>query len=230
MTAADVAERLRGGAWFRRIEPAFRDDLLARGRVRTVPSGSTLFARGDPSTGLYAVLEGAIEIAGVDADGQRAILALLEAPMWFGEVAVLDGLPRTHDARAVRETRLFHVAERDLAALFAARPALWRELAWLTTGKLRLSFRMTEISALSGAERRLASHLLMIVQGYDEADAARSAVRISQEQLAAMLSMSRQTVNRILKRLEAAGHVRLGHGRIALPDVDRFRTLAMAGG
>jgi CRP-like cAMP-binding protein len=216
---------LAEGAWFNRLSPSFRAALLADGREMRFAAGAPVFWRGDTADGLYAVLDGAVEIGGVDAAGHAATLIHVQPGMWFGEIALIDGMARTHDAIAVRETMLLCVPRGPLFAGLDQRPGHWRELAWLTTEKLRLSFRAAEAASLLSAPQQVATRLMMMVDGYGGTGARHTTLRISQEQLAAMLSLSRQTVNRILKALEQNGVIAVSHSRIDIVNLSSLRKI-----
>ena len=189
-----------------------QDDLLAAARPLGLAAGERLFQRGDAPCGIYAVLSGAIRIGAVSAEGKEALLTLIEAPHWFGEICLFDGQPRTHDAFAEGATRLLRVPQATLLALLERQPGYWREFALLMSHKLRLAFVALEQQSLKGAAPRVAFRLLQMAAGYGEVDGARRVLQLSQEQLALMLSLSRQTTNQILKSLQQEGAVRLGYG------------------
>lgn len=219
-------EHLLHGHWFRQLSPALQDCLLAAARPRSLATGERLFQRGDAPCGLYAVLSGAIRIGAVSAEGKEALLTLVEAPHWFGEICLFDGQPRTHDAFAEGATSLLWVPQASLLALLERQPAYWREFALLMSHKLRLAFVALEQQSLKGAAPRLAYRLLQMAAGYGEVDGARRVLQLSQEQLALMLSLSRQTTNQILKALQQDGAVRLGYGEIEILDAARLEALA----
>ena len=77
------------------------------------------------------------------------------------------------------------------------------------------------------APARLAHRLLMIAEGYGEVDAPRRVLQLPQEQLASMLSLSRQTTNQILKDLQGQGILNLKYGEIEIVDAERLRALAI---
>ncbi|MNC39222.1 hypothetical protein D3C75_878700 [compost metagenome] len=91
--------------------------------------------------------------------------------------------------------------------------------------KLRLTFINLEQLSLMPAPVRLAHRLLMIAEGYGEIDEPRRVLQLPQEQLASMLSLSRQTTNQILKDLQGQGILNLGYGEIEILDVQRLRAL-----
>jgi len=218
--------RLMSGQWFSHLPVLLQDSLLAAARLRRLTAGQLLFKRGDAPCGLYAVLEGAVRIGTVSEQGKEALLSLVEAPHWFGEICLFDGQPRTHDAFAEGATTLLRVPQATLLGLLDQQPAYWREFALLMSHKLRLAFVALEQQSLMGAAPRVAYRLLQIAAGYGEVDGARRVLQLSQEQLALMLSLSRQTTNQILKSLQQEGAVRLGYGEIEILDTRRLEQLA----
>ena len=120
MDAESWHGRLSSGHWYRHLPAPLQHSLLAHARVRQLTAGQVLFKRGDPPCGLYAVLDGSLRISAVNEQGKEALLSLAQAPFWFGEIAVFDGLPRTHDACAVGPCTLLQVPQ----------PAMLRGSRW----------------------------------------------------------------------------------------------------
>lgn len=225
LSAAELA-RLRSGAWFGQLLPGRAEALLAASRLKRLAAGETLFLRGDEADGLFAVLDGSLRISGMTADGKEAILSIIDAPQWFGEIAVFDGLPRTHDATAEGPTRLLHVPRVALDGLLRVDPLWWRELGQLMAWRTRLVMIGMEDLALHPAEVRLARRLLMLVQAGQQGQAGQMlhqgqpvVLPIGQQQLGMMLSLSRQTVNQLLHGLQQQGILQVAYGRIELRDM-----------
>ncbi|WP_372876195.1 Crp/Fnr family transcriptional regulator [Pseudomonas sp.] len=216
---------LQGGHWFGALPAALQDALLAAARVQRLDAGQRLFRRGDPPSGLYAVVEGAMRIGAVSAQGKEALLTLIEAPYWFGEVSLFDGQPRTHDAFAEGASTLLLVPQSALLELLERQPQYWRDFALLMSQKLRLAFIALEQMSLLPAAPRLARRLLMIAENYGEGE-SRRVIHLAQEQLALMLAISRQTTNQILNELQAQGILRLTYGEIEILDLARLRQAA----
>jgi CRP-like cAMP-binding protein len=219
--------RLMTGQWFSHLPVPFQDSLLVAARVRRLSPGQRLFKRGDPPCGLYAVLEGSVRIGAVSEQGKEALLSLVESPHWFGEICLFDGQPRTHDAFGTGHCILLRIPQTALLALLDKHPVYWRQLALLMSHKLRLTFISLEQLSLMPAPARLAHRLLMIAEGYGETDSPRRVLQLPQEQLASMLSLSRQTTNQILKDLQGQGVVDLKYGEIEILDAERLRALAI---
>ncbi|MGE7992362.1 Crp/Fnr family transcriptional regulator [Pseudomonas sp. NPDC089554] len=222
--------QLLHGQWFKQLPVTVQDSLLALAKPRTLAAGQCLFQRGDPPCGLYAVLSGAMRVGAVSSDGKEALLTLVESPYWFGEISLFDGQPRTHDAFAEGATQLLWIPQAALLDWLARHPVHWRDLALLMSHKLRWVFIALEQQHLLAAAPRLAHRLLQIAEGYGERDEPQWRLQLSQEQLALMLSLSRQTINQILKHLEQAGVVRLAYGEVQILDAERLRQMAVQPG
>ena len=219
------ASLLNQGHWFAALPAALSQTLLEMARVQRLDAGQRLFRRGDRPSGLYAVVEGAVRVGAIGENGKEALLPLVEPPYWFGEISLFDGLPRTHDAFAESASTLLLLPQAELLALLERQPQHWRDFALLMSHKLRLAFIALEDMSLLPAAPRLARRLLLIAENYGESE-PRRVLHLAQEQLALMLSLSRQTTNQILKELEAQGVVRLTYGEIEILDFEHLRRAA----
>ncbi len=217
---------LESGRWFREIPTDLQAWLLENATVEHHGPGERLFVRDDPASGLYGVVEGTIRITAVDAQGKEALLTLIDPPNWFGEIALFDGLARTHDAISEGRTTVVHVTQQALDRILAEEPRYWRAFGLLMAHKLRLAFVVMEDMALLPARARLAHRLLLMIDGYGEWQGNRRVIYLRQEQLALMLSISRQTTNLILKDLQAQSAIKLRYGEIEITDLPALRTAA----
>lgn len=214
---------LERSAWFRAAPAALRAQLVERGRVQNLHAGQRLFMRGDPDDGLYCVLDGLMRIGAASFAGKEALLAVIEPVNWFGEIALFDGRPRTHDAYAERDSVLFHLPRAELVALLERTPEYWHAFGLLLTHKLRLAFEAIEEAALLPAAQRLARRLLLMAGSYGEPGALRRVLKVSQEDLAMLLALSRQTVNQTLKQFELQGALQLRYAEIEIADPENSR-------
>ncbi|RKT20298.1 Crp/Fnr family transcriptional regulator [Paraburkholderia sp. RAU2J] len=218
--------RLGRSAWFRSAPAVMQAELIETGRVERLAAGQRLFSRGDADDGLYCVLDGLMRIGAASAMGKEALLAVIEPVNWFGEIALFDNRPRTHDAYAERDSELFHAPRAALVALLERRPAYWHVFGLLLTQKLRLAFEAIEEAALLPAAQRVARRLLLMAGGYGEPGALRRVLKVPQEDLAMMLALSRQTINQVLKQFETQGALKLRYAEIEIADVRQLGILA----
>jgi CRP/FNR family transcriptional regulator, cyclic AMP receptor protein len=224
---ADYRELLRAGRWFRGLPAPFQDALVSMARLRKVATRELLFSRGQPCDAMYAVLEGKLRAYGTDAEGRQALLTIVEPPGWVGEIPFFDGIPRTHDLTADVPSLVAHVPADALLAFLDAEPRYWRDFALLLTAKLRLAFVALEDGVLSTLRQKIARRLVWIADGYGQwTDRTYPLIDLSQETLATMLSTSRQTINRELRKLEIDGVVGLSYGGVEIKDLEGLRALA----
>jgi CRP-like cAMP-binding protein len=133
---------------------------------------------------------------------------------------------RTGLDEELQPTQLLHVPQDAMLAILDETPRGWHALAMLLTCRTRHAFDEIEASALLPAGGRVARKLLALAGGYGNHALMHRTVRVPQQQLAAMLALSRQTVNRSLEQLEAQGTIRLTRGGTELIDLDRLREIA----
>jgi CRP-like cAMP-binding protein len=161
---------------------------------------------------------------GYPAVGLESVALILRAGTWFGELSTLDGGPRPHDAVAFGAARVLHIPLAAFERLAEAQPALWRDIGLLVCAHQRSSITFMAQSIAQPAVARLARTLAAAAR-----TAGGTALRIRQEDLAAMLGVSRQTINRALGELEGAGLVERSYGQICVRDPDSLRAAGQAG-
>lgn len=218
--------QLATGRWFASLPDAVSEKLLAHATVRTVPSGGHVFSRGGPACGLYAVVDGAVHVTGDTESGKAVLYLVMEPPSWFGEESAFDCQPRILDAVAEGDATLLHVPQAALEQVLDEEPVGWRHLGQLVVQRLRLAGLAIQDIATDPALVRLARRLALIAEGYGDHTHRHRTVELGQEQFAAMLGVSRQTVNGLLKDLEARGLIRIAYAEIEIVDDAGLRALA----
>ena len=143
-----------------------------------------------------------VRIGGTAADGREAVLSQMETAQWFGEIALFDRGPRTHDADAVVASRRLRVPRERLEALIADEPLWWRHFGELLAEKIRAVFAGMEQLALLPAPARIARRLHAMAEGHGmmAPGMGRWRIRVNQAQLGAMLALSLQTVSEVLRQ------------------------------
>ena len=218
---------LNSSEWFCTLDDAFQQAVLESSRVMALAAGESVFHRGDRGDGIYCVLSGAICFGAFAPSGRTSIVALAEAPQWFGEIALFDDGTRTHDGWADIPSTLLHLRLRHLTRILADDPARWQQLGRLLVAKLRVAVALLEDMALEPPRVRLARCLVHLIDGYGQRKTAPSLnVRVSQERLGMMLSLSRQTVNELLRHLEQETIIQCQRGGVLILDPGRLREAA----
>jgi CRP-like cAMP-binding protein len=188
--------------------------LMSYARARKIASGTTLFAKGDPGTALFAVSVGTVKITVPSIDGREAMFNLLHPGEIFGEIALLDGQPRTADAVAMSDCELMVIERRDFLTFVNSEPTVASKLIELLCARLRvLSDHFEEVVFLN-LPQRLARILLRL---YEESGRDKKPkLKITQLELSQMLGSTRESVNKQLRIWEKAGIIALERGGIVL--------------
>lgn len=215
MTPADLAI-LEADGWFGLIPCERRALLLREAQVRSVGCGARLHGAGDPPNGLWAVLEGKVQLKAYPAVGLELPLLILGPGTWFGEASTLDGLPHQIDATAAESARVVHLSEAAVARAATAAPELYRDLGRLACLRQRMVLAFFALTVTHTVRVRLA--LLLAALSQD----GRAVLRMRQEDLAMLIGVSRQTLNRHLGALEREGIIRLAYAEIAVLDLPRL--------
>ncbi len=202
------------GNWFNSCGNCLQHDLLSHAKIVELNSGESLFLRGDNNCGVYCVISGVARVSGINAQGKEAVLSFIPQAVWFGEVALFDGGSRTHDVYAQTTLRLVHVSERALSKLLSEHPTYWQDFGVLLSQKVRLLFSSLEDQALLSAQQKVSKYLLMLTAF----DSNSSNVYLSQQQLADITYLTRQTINQILQALSKQGLIALYYQRIEILD------------
>ena len=216
------------GAWFSTLSLPLRHAILSRAVVRRLEDGAPLASRGTPAEAWCGVALGAVRVSTVSLSGKQVTLTYAEPGTWFGDIALFDGLPRTHDAHAHGPTTLLMVRKSDFRALLAEHVELYDALLRLNCRRLRLMFNHFEDLNTRPLRARLARQLLLLVRSYGvpHGEALRIRLPLAQEDLAQLLGASRQRVNQELKYFERDGAVRIEPTRLIV--LSREKLLAAA--
>lgn len=228
MNLADVKSTLVGNPWFADLPAEIVEQMVQLCVPRTLQTGQQLHARHDHADGLYCVIEGRIRVSNVNLDGKENVLTWLEPGTWFGEISLLDGLPRTHDAHAEEPSLLMMLPEHGFRTLLDSYPQLYKHFTRLLCQRLRATFALIDESSGLSLTGQLAKRLLLMASGLGQHRDVQSGqqIRVSQETLAHMLNSSRQTINKQLQQLQKEKVIEVKYGRITLLNPDRLVALS----
>jgi CRP/FNR family transcriptional regulator, cyclic AMP receptor protein len=201
------------------------ESLAAIGRTlrkRHFRRGEVLFHEGDPGDTLFIVASGAVKVVVPSEEGEEAILATLRRGDFLGELALLDGAPRSAGAVALEATDVLALPRDRFAALVASEPAIRDALLKsLSTELRRLTAHVAELHFLD-LTGRLAARLARLAQEQGHRSPDGSVLLdspLTQTDLAAMIGATRQSVNKLLGEFVADGLLRMERDTIVIPDV-----------
>jgi CRP/FNR family transcriptional regulator, cyclic AMP receptor protein len=206
-----------------------RSDLLERlssfAVQQSVRSGTTIFTRGDPGTCLFAVCSGIVRISAPSPSGRDAIFNLISDGAIFGEIALLDGLPRTADATAVADCELMVIERRDFLPLIKEQPEIAIKLIEVLCGRLRQTTEQLEDVMFLDLPGRLAKTLLQLART-SKPTSRGPRVALTQGDIGRIIGISRESTNKQLRSWQDRKWLLLERGGIVILAPDALAKIA----
>jgi CRP/FNR family cyclic AMP-dependent transcriptional regulator len=197
---------------FRDLGPAIHERLRSLARIRRIARGTTIFSKGDPGTSLFAVASGSVRMTALSPHGKNAVFNLIHEGEIFGEIALLDGKPRTADAVAFTDCSLMVIERRDFMPLLHDHPEVTLRLLEVLCSRLRKTTEQVEDILFLDLKSRLLKTLLRL------AETEGGEITISQDHLSQMVGMSREMINKQLQVWVKSGWIGLARRRIRILD------------
>ena len=191
--------------------------------MRTYPAGTLVYSPHHPVEALFILKQGRIRIFRVSEDGRALTTAIIEPGTIFGEMVALG--QRMHDsfAEAMDEVVVCVMDQADVRRLLLGNPRIATRIAETMGRRLgELEQRLSD-AVFKSVPERVAGTLATLAERRSRL--RRGQVRITHEQLAALVGTSRETTTKVLGDLAGQGLIELGRGRISVLDLDRLREL-----
>jgi CRP-like cAMP-binding protein len=208
-----------------------QERILDLASERFVRRGQIIFQRGDAESSMMAVLQGSVRISTGSADGKEVILNMIRTGEVFGEIALLDGKPRSADATAAENCTLLVIERRHFLPFMLANDDLVLRMLTVLCQRLRqTSDALGEMVTLD-LPGRLARLLVRLADDHGSATPAgiRIDFKLSQRDIGTRVASSRESVNKQLHLWLEAGWLSLDHGYITLRQPEQFRGLSDPG-
>ena len=207
-----------------------RDEVSALADLaseRHVRRDETVVRRGNPDCSLLVLVNGRLRAGSVSADGREVTMGLMEAGTVLGEIALLDGRPRSLDVTAMMDSTLLALERRDFLPFLRARPDLMLRLMALLCDRLRRSSKAFEDVALAPLSARLARLLLDLADdhGAPAPGGIRIRLRLSQRDMSAQVAATRERVNKQLRQWHESGVLGEQDGDLVLQRPAELRAL-----
>jgi len=211
------------------LTPEERADLLSQARVKRFPGGRLLFQKGDPGDKLFIIASGLVSIGVVTEEGKHLVFNVLGRGEVFGEIALLDGGLRTADATAMSDCELLVVERSDVIPFLERHPETTARVISMLCKRVRWISQNLEDALGSDVPRRLARKLVTLsnVHGIPSEDGGIDIqLKLPQQDLANMIGVSRESVNKHLKAWTDLGWISVRRGHVTIGDIDCLKALA----
>lgn len=201
--------------------------LRAASRMAAYGPGEAIYRQGAASRALALLVEGRVKLSVPSTHGKELVVSLIEPGQSFGEIGFFDGLPRSLDAIAILPSRVLLVRRAALLDIMSRTPALALAFAEAACKRLRRTTSAVQQAVFYGVEERLADCLLhLTVNTGAGAGETLSYVVVWQHELAAMIGVTRESINKQLRAWQTRSLVRLSRGRITLVDIAGLTRIA----
>lgn len=221
-TSALGRRMLEQSPLFAQMDEDSRRDLIGQARPRSFGVGETVCRIGDPGGSMMAVLTGTVRISMPTVKGKEVILGDLHPGELFGEIAMLDGKPRSANATALTKCELLVLERRNVIPFLEKHPAACLQLMELLCARIRRSDERMADLAFFELPTRLAK--LFLSYG-SERVGKEMRFSLSQTELAEMVGATRENVNRCLRDWHRRGLVKLQDGWTIIPNTEKLREL-----
>ncbi|MBI2303617.1 MAG: Crp/Fnr family transcriptional regulator [Chloroflexi bacterium] len=214
---------------FFRLVPYFRDldeaalrDVQQRFRVISVGRGEPIQGEGEPCYGLYIVVSGLVKVFRMSPEGREQVVATMGPGETFNDVPVFDGGPTPANVVALEPTTVVLLSTAELRQLIMRYPQVANGMLGILAARLRSLVTLVSDLALLSVEGRIAKFLLTYAEGVAPQGGV-VGLRLTQQDLAALVGTAREVVARELRRLEESGALRRDAGIITIVDRERLQ-------
>jgi CRP-like cAMP-binding protein len=196
------------------------EELAAGLRRRRYARGQVIFTQGDPGNSLCVIEEGRVRIVVGSDDGKELVLRVLGPGDFFGELALLDGEPRSADAVAQEACQLLLLQRSDFLSFLETRPKVAITLLAAISRKLRLTTQQAQDVAFLDVPARVARTVLAQASAQNGGPAV---CRLTQNELAGIVGATRESVNKWLGYYERQGLIKRQRGAVTILKPDGLR-------
>ena len=208
--------------WLSGLDADVRRLLQGVAQLRDYKAGDPIFRAGDLPNGVFGLYRGTLDLAVPRMDGEEFIFHRVEAGFWIGDLALFSKQRRLVSVRAASTATLVFLPQNRLDTLVAGEFRLIDAFYQLSYRNMHIALRLLGNLSISRAESRIALRLLAQAgQQQNPVDW----IRLSQDTLSEMVSLSSQSVRRSLHSLEEAGLIEARYGRIRILDPGRMTAL-----
>lgn len=219
----ELRDLLRGSDLLGHIPDHEIDALATRVRRVECPRGKIIFMKRDDGNEVMFVAEGRVKIVSTSPSGTEVIHNIIEAGQVFGEMALLDGKPRSADAIAAVDTEIVELARHDFLDVLRRNPETAIQMMSILCGRIRQSTSFVEDAVLLDSGTRLLHRLKTLSEQYgataDDGTSLRIEHKLSQQEIGESVGMTRVSVNRILSRWSGHGLIEYGRGYVVVRDL-----------
>ena len=216
MRAEELAGLLPPHSPMAGIGVAELNDLIDAGSIHKLRPGQQILRQGEEGDALVLLITGVARVSMIAPNGHEIVLDYAESGGIIGEIALLDGEPRTASATAMYHGTMLRLSRPAFEAFIERHPRFALRMLREMARRLRATNMTIESDRAFAAGPRLARFLKRLTQHKN--DGHRLAGDLSQSELGNFVGMSRENINRQLAAWADAGIIELAHGKVRIVD------------
>lgn len=194
------------------------NDAVQIARTRHFDEKALICNKGDKHSSLMVIAKGSVRVNSISPKGKEVTLMIFDTGGWFGDNVFSPGMPRIFGATAHSDVTLLELPGDKFRQLLAKYPQSYPVILDLMSRRLWSAISVIEDDAIRGIEERIGRRLLLLAtyQTNQPINADPCVVRVTREHIANMMGLTRQSVHKVLKKLEALGTLTLSYGSITI--------------
>ncbi len=201
----------------RPLPPDVQARFMGSSQIRTYAAGETIFDQGEATAAFYLVISGQVKVVRVTPEGYENILCVRGPGDHFCPVSLLDRGPQLGTAVAMTAVTLLWIEKETFRRLCAQSPDLLSAVQGDCLAEVRRLLHRLEVVAFRSVRQRVAHALLTLSRQQPDRSQAHL-LRLTQQELGALIGASRESVSRALADLERSGAVEVQRGLVILQD------------
>lgn len=223
----DLEHLLREAPFFAGLADEVVDQAIAHVVSRTHPANRVILLENDWGSSVYFILEGWVKIRTYNLDGKEITLNIVGKGEVFGEMAPLEEVPRSTDVITLTSTTVANMPANDFVQLLQTQPQAGICLAKLMARRLRQLNRRLRLRE-SDSTSRVADILLFLAEGQGHVRPEGIEIpNLPHRELSSLSGMARETVTRVLGKLEKKGLIQREHDTLCIIDLHALEGLLL---
>ncbi|TVQ19628.1 MAG: Crp/Fnr family transcriptional regulator [Leptolyngbya sp. DLM2.Bin15] len=211
---------IRQAPFFQGLPEESVDQATSQVVVRAHPAGQVILLENDWGSSVYFILDGWVKIRTYNLDGREITLNILGKGELFGEMAPLDEVPRSTDVLTLAETVIGNMPAQDFVKLISSEPQAGIHLAKLMARRLRQVNRRLRLREADSVAR-VADILLFLADGQGTVSEQGTEIpNLPHRELSSLSGLARETVTRVLNKLERKELIKRDRDVLCIPDID----------
>jgi CRP-like cAMP-binding protein len=189
------------------------------------PANQIILLENDWGGSVYFIMEGWVKIRTYNLEGKEVTLNILGQGEIFGEMAALDKMPRSTDAITLTSTIIGRIPSQDFVELITNEPLAGVRLAQLMAKRLRQVNRRLQLREASSTSR-VADAILFLVEGQGKKGTRGTEIpNLPHREISSLSGLARETVTRVLTKLEKRGLIRRDADSLHIPDIPALESM-----